>query len=408
MFAAFANAMKLFYIAVTTDGKKVRGFIEANDTGKAAVYLREHNMHPIRIEQQQTMDMAAVSQFFNKVSNKDLIFFTKQISSMLSSGLTLSQALVILKNQTKKKTLITIIDNIIMNIEEGKSLSQSLSFYPGTFSPIYLSLVKAGETTGLLDKVMARLADNLEKSDKLKSQIRSALLYPVIVITLMFFVTIIMMIFVIPQLSTLYESLNITLPFATQIIVIASDLVVNYLFYVVLVFAFFVYYFIKWKNSEKGKTAVDKFILKVPIFNKLISQSVMVEFARTFGLLVGTGAVVIESLEKSAEVTGNMVYRKAVLQVAERVEQGIAVGDAMSLSEVFPPILVEMVRIGEQTGKMDQSLINVSEYFEREVEQSVKNLTTALEPIIMVILALGVGFLLVAIITPIYKLISSF
>ncbi len=400
--------MKLFYIAVGHDGKKVRGFIEAADSSKAAVYLREHELSPIRIEEQKKSYSFSSVRIFNRVNNKDIVFFTRQIASMLASGLTLSQALTILKNQTQKDSMIAVVDGIIINVEEGKSFSEAVSQYQQTFSPVYISLIKAGETTGVLDKVMGRLAETLEKRDKLRAQIRSALLYPIIVVILMVIVVGIMMVVVIPQLKTLYESLNIALPLPTQIIVDLSTFTVNNFVLIIVTSVGSLLYFNRWRKTEKGKFFVDSFLLKLPIFGKLMRESVMSEFSRTFGLLAATGSLVIESLNKSADVLGNSVYKKAVMQVADNVEKGVSIGDAMNANPLFPAILVEMVKIGEQTGKLDDSLMRVSEYFEREVEQTVKALTTAMEPIIMVGLAVGVGFLIIAVITPIYKLISSF
>lgn len=400
--------MKLFYIAVSHDGKKIKGFVEAADTTKAAMYLREHALVPIRIEPQSAKHILSTLQFLNRVSGKDVIFFTRQTASMLSSGLTLSQALTVLKNQTQKQSLVSVVDGIVTNVEDGKSFSESIALYPQVFSPVYVSLIKAGESAGLLDKIMMRLADTLEKRDKLRAQIRSALLYPVIVITLMAAVIGIMMIFVIPQLNTLYESLNIALPLPTKIVIMLSNFMINYILFIVAGSIAGLFYFNKWRRTEKGKFVIDSFLLRMPIFNKIIRESTMAEFARTFGLLAGTGSLVIDSLQKSADVLGNSVYKRAVKQVADSVEKGVSIGDAMSANLLFPAIVVEMVKVGEQTGKLDDSLMRVSEYFEREVEQSVKSLTTAIEPLIMIGLAIAVGFLILAVITPIYKLISSF
>ncbi len=399
--------MKLYYIAVAKNGKRVRGFVEAADHTKAAFYLREHALLPIRIEEQQPNGLVFSIPFRKKANAKDTIFFTRQIATMLSAGLTLLQGLTILKNQIQKDHMVVMIDSIINAIEEGKTFSEALAQYPGVFSPIYLSIIRAGETTGLLDKIMLRLADTLEKRRQLQAQIQSAFLYPLIIVILMIIVVLIMVFFVIPQLSTLYTSLNIALPLPTQILVSISEFIINYLFVILLALFLSAVYLNKWRKTEKGKSMIDSFILHIPVIEKLIRQSILVEFSRTFGLLAGTGAVIIDSLQKTADVLGNSIYKKAVLQVADSVEQGISIGDAMNAHSIFPPILIEMIRTGEQTGKLDESLTRVADYFEQEVEQTVKSLTTAMEPLIMVALAIGVGFLIISVITPIYKLISS-
>ena len=221
-------------------------------------------------------------------------------------------------------------------------------------------------------------------------------------------VTIIMMLFVIPQISSLYESMELQMPLPTQIIIEISKMVRQYILIFIVIGFIAVLYSNKWRKSENGKNLLDKLILKLPIFGKLIKYSVLTEFARTFGLLVGTGALVVDGLNKSADVMGNNVFKRAVIKVAENVEKGVTIGDAMNNNPLFPSILVEMVKVGEQTGKLDESLMRVADYFEQEDEQIVHTLTSSMEPFIMIVLAVGVGFLVISIITPIYNLLSSF
>ncbi|GIW61829.1 MAG: type II secretion system protein F [Patescibacteria group bacterium] len=397
--------MKLLYRAVNQQGKIVHGIIEAKDIPDAAAYLRSQNFIPIHIKEQTSKGF--LLSLRRKSAKSEIVFFTRQLSSMLTSGLTLMQSLDILRNQIQNPAMQEVVQGIISTIQEGKSFSDSIAKYPKVFSPIYVSLVKAAESAGLLDKVLLRLADNLEKQQKLKSMIKSALLYPIIVIIMMIAVIAVMMIFVIPQLSVLYENLNIELPLATRVVVGLSNFTIKFWPFIVGGSVISMYYLRRWGKTPTGKMLIDGFLLKVPIFGKLIAQSAMVEFTRTFGLLVGTGSLVVESLNQSSDVVGNYHYRKAILEVGRKVEKGVTIGDAMLTDPLFPPIVVEMVKIGEQTGKLDESLLRVSEYFEREVEQTIKTLTTAMEPFIMVLLAIGVGFLIISIITPIYNLISQ-
>lgn len=400
------RSMKLLYRAVTKDGKAVRGIIEAKDKTEAASYLRRREFIPIQITL-ESKSILGYLPFLNKTSNADIVFFTRQLSSMLASGLTLMQSLRILKDQVENAALSGVVNGLITDVEEGKSFSSAIEKYPAVFSPIYISLIKAAESSGLLDKVLLRLADNLEKQQKLKSTIKSALMYPAIVITGMFVVTFIMMIFVIPQLTTLYESLNVELPLPTKIIVGMSSFVANFWPLVFAMIGFLLFMFRRWHKTEAGKLIMDDFILKVPVFGKLTRQTILAEFSRTLGLLVGTGSLVVESLNQTSDVAGNIIYKNAIVGVSRRVEKGISVGDAMTAYPIFPSILVQMVKIGEQTGKLDESLLKVSEYFEREVDQTVKTLTAALEPFIMIVLGLGVAFLIISIIMPIYSLTSS-
>ncbi|MBI2594456.1 type II secretion system F family protein [Candidatus Curtissbacteria bacterium] len=233
-------------------------------------------------------------------------------------------------------------------------------------------------------------------------------MYPAVVITLMIVVIMILMLFVIPQLSKLYESLNIQLPFVTRVVVGISSGVGKVWPLLIGLSVVILYAFLRWKATPKGKEAYDKNILKLPLFGKIIRQTILTEFSRTFGLLVGTGTLIVDALTQSSGVTGNLVYEKAIKDIAKRVEKGVPVGEAMSYYPLFPPLLIQLVKVGEETGKMDENLLKASEYFEEEVNQAVKTLTTAMEPFIMIVLGIGVGFLVFSVITPIYNLLSAF
>lgn len=398
--------MKLVYRAVNEKGKIVTGLVDAKDQEEAADFLRKQNYTPIVIK---VFNQAKSLTYFLKrrISSKDLVFFTRQLASMLTSGLTVMQSLNILHNQVQNPLMAEVIDGVIANIQDGKTLSQSIAKYPRVFSPIYISLIQAAETAGLLDKILLRLADNLEKQEKLKNTIKSALMYPIIVVVMMVGVMIIMMIFVIPTLTGLYSSFNVDLPLPTKIIIGLSGFLTNFWPVVAGAIIGIGIYLRRWSRTMTGKRMISALVLRLPIFNKLIAQSIMAEFSRTFGLLVGTGSLVVESLNQSANVVGNYYYQKSIEEVAKKVEKGVTIGDAMLADTLFPPLMVEMAKIGEQTGKLDESLTRVSEYFEREVEATVKGLTTALEPIIMIVLAIGVGFLVISIISPIYGIITK-
>lgn len=399
--------MKFTYKAVTTDGKIIRGIVEAKEVKEAAVYLRNRGFLPIKIRSEKEKPFAKYFAFLTRVKSSDIVFFTRQLSSMLNAGLTLMQALNILKDQVQNESMKEVTEGIISEIEEGRSFSGAISKYPDVFSSIYVSLIKAGETSGLLDKILARLAENLEKQERLKSTIKSAMVYPAIIIVGMLGVMLLMMIFVMPQLETLYLSLNLSLPLPTQIVLAISKFITTFWFLVLGLMALIVYLFRRWHKTESGQLIIDDLILKLPIFGKIIRNTILTEFTRTLGLLIGAGSLVVESLREISDITGNIHYKNAIIGVSKRVEHGITVGDAMGSYQLFPPIIVQMVKIGEETGKMDESLSRVSEYYEREVDQAVKTLTTAMEPVIMVMLGIGVAFLIISVITPIYKLTSS-
>jgi type IV pilus assembly protein PilC len=399
--------MKLHYKAATKEGKVVQGVLDAKDIKDAIVYLRNKEFLPINIKKAES-DSTFLSLLGKKsVKTNEIVLFTRQMSSMLSSGLTLIRCLELYRTQTQNEQMGEVIGEVIGDVEEGKSFSAAISKHPKVFSPIYVSLIKAGESSGLLDKVLLRLADNLEKQAKLKSTIKGAMMYPIIVVTLMVLVIFLMMIFVIPQLTGLYQNLNIELPLPTQIVIGLSNFISLFWPLIAGVAVGGLIFFNKWKKTEKGQTVIDALILKIPIFGKLTSETILTEFSRTFGLLVGTGTLIVEALNETADTTGNIYYKNAIKSAARQVEKGIPLGEAMSSYPLFPPMLVQLVKVGEQTGKVDESLTKGSEYYEREVNQTVRTLTTAMEPFIMVILGVGVAFLIISVITPIYSLIST-
>lgn len=400
--------MKFYYKAISSDGKPIDGFLTAKTSSEAAAFLRKQDLFPVKIvEHKESISLLGISKG-GKISSKDRIFFTRQLSTMINSGLTLMQALAILRDQIEKKSFHEIIVSIINDVEAGSSLSDAIKKYPKAFSPVYIALVKAAESSGLMDKVLDKLAATLEKQQELKEKVRGALIYPVIVIILMIGVATIMMIFVIPQITTLYSSFDVDLPLPTQILIGVSGFVASFWPVMLLLGGVGAFVFTRWRATPVGRKTTDRLILRIPVVGKLVTQSILTEFARTLGLLVGAGSAIVPSLKLIQDVVGNRIYEDSISDVAMRVEKGVSVGDALKVDGLFPAYLVEMVKIGEQSGKMDESLVRASEYYEKEVERVVKVLTTAMEPFIIVVLGLGVGFLLISVITPIYQLTSSF
>lgn len=400
--------MKLYYKAVTNKGKSIDGLIEARDPSEAAAYLRSKDLLPVKIIKKEKSKIENLIPFFgDKIKSSEVVSFTRELSSMLSSGITLLRSLEILKNQIRNHALINVVDSIIKDIQEGSSFSRAIAKHPTVFSPIYVALIEASEGSGLLDKAFTRLADTLEKQQGLKNTVKAALTYPVIVVIMMIAVAFVMMIFVIPQVSTLYQSMNITLPLPTLILIKVSGFFVSSWFTVVAFLVLLWFGYRRWYKTIEGKLTIDSIKLKIPIFGNLIKKTILVEFSRTLGALLASGTLVVDALEKVANTTGNVHYKNAIVDISKRVEKGVSVGDAMGLYYIFPPSLVELVKIGEQTGKLDETLAKASEYFEKEVDASVRTLSTALQPIVLVVLGIGVALLIISIITPIYQITNS-
>lgn len=399
--------MRLRYKAISKESKIIQGLVDAKDIAEAAAYLRQKELVPIRITKNSGDTVLKFLPFVSKVKSSDLILFTRQLSSMLSSGLTLIRSLAILKDQVRNEAMAEILGSIIADIEEGKTFSQALTKYPDFFTPVYVSIIKAAESSGLMDKSLERLAFNLEKQEKLRATVKAALVYPAIIILMMIGVVIIMMTVVIPQLNTLYVSLNVELPLPTKIVIGMSNFTTTFWPVIIGAVGLGVFLYSRWYKTETGRLVLDNLFLKLPVFGNLIVKITLAEASRTLGLLIGSGSLVVDSLLQTSDTVGNIYYKNAIKDVAKKVENGIKIGDAMETYTIFSPLLVQLVKVGEETGKIDETLAKASEYFERESDQIVRTLTTAMEPFIMVMLGAGVAFLLISVITPIYSIITE-
>ncbi len=397
------------YTAKDHDGAERVGIVEAADNNQAAKILRERGLIVITIKAAGSgMSVDKFLGSFNKISATEITNFTRQLSTMITAGLPLTEALNILKAQTQNKQFQVIQESILHDIEGGGSFADSLTKHPKTFSKIYISLVRAGEASGLLDTILARLAENLEKDREFKAKTRGAMIYPIIVVVAITVVMFIMMIFVIPRLTGMYKDMGVELPGPTQFLINMSNFFVNFWWLMIgaMVVAFFG--FKQYAKTDMGRKNIDQLLYKVPVFGKIRRESALTEFARTLGLLVGAGIPIIEALNIVSDSVGDRVYYDSIRKAARDVEHGAPLSVPISRDTNFPPILSQMVKVGEETGKLDEVLIKISKYFEAEAENLIKNLTTALEPFILIFLGLGVAFLVLSIILPIYKLTSSF
>ncbi|MCA9368872.1 type II secretion system F family protein, partial [Candidatus Woesebacteria bacterium] len=276
------------------------------------------------------------------------------------------------------------------------------------FSKVYIQLVRAGEAGGVLDEVLNRLAENMEKQKEFRAKTKGAMIYPIIVTIAMVVVGFIMMIFVIPKLTEMYKDFGAQLPLPTLVLIGISDFMVNFWYIVLGGMAAAFAVFSRWKKTPVGHLQWDSFVLKVPIFGILRQKTILTEFTRTLSLLLGSGISLLQALEIVTDGVENLVYQNALKEATKQVEKGVSLSQSISRYESFPPILQQMISVGEETGKLDDVLFKLSKYFEQEAEQAVKNLTAAMEPLIMVVLGVGVGAMVIAVIMPIYNLTSQF
>jgi type IV pilus assembly protein PilC len=397
------------YRAQSQDGKVMSGLVEAPSGDAAAKLLREKQLFVVSLK--EAKESISLDQFivrFRRISYNDIVNFTRQLSTMVVAGLQLPDALSLLRAQTTNPILAQVLTDIEHQVVSGGNLADALSRYPQYFNEIYISLIRAGESSGTLDRILTRLAENMESEQEFRSKVKGAMIYPVIIIIGMIVVVIIMMTVVVPKLSEMYRDFGVTLPWSTQLLMNISDFTVKYIYLIIpaLIGGFIL--FNRWRKSVIGEFIIDTMILKIPLIGDLRKKTILVDFTRTLGMLIGSGIHILDGLRILRGALGNVIFRNAVYEIAQKVEKGFSLGDCFAQHEIFPPIVSQMMKVGEETGKLDETLTKLSAYFQSESEHLVKGLTTAIEPIIMVILGVGVGFIVISIITPIYSLTNSF
>ena len=397
----------LFSYKAVKNNQIITGRVEASNEPDAVTFLKANNYFPIELKKLESSSNGIYFSFFDNVSFNDVVNFTRQLAIMLNAGLTLVDAFDILKKQIEKRSLLRVVVSLDRNLRGGTSFSESLKEYPKLFSNLYISLVKSGEASGKLNEILLRLADNLEKSREFKSKIKGALIYPALVVVGMIGVSFVMMTFVVPTLLSLFKDLNADLPIQTQILIGLSSIFSHYWLIMIIISAITVYGFKRYMKTPAGKLTYDGLILKVPVIKNVIKMSTLVDSTRTLSILIASGVSILDALRIIIDTTENSVYKRAFQNILIQIERGTSLGQSMINEAVFPPILVQMTLVGEQTGHLDDTLIRVSNYFQLESENAVKALTTLIEPTILVVLGLGVGFLVMAIITPLYSIGNS-
>lgn len=397
------------YTAVDRQGNKRSGIVEAADEKQGKQILREKGVIVTSITPtNKGISFDRISQATSRVSQTEIANFTRQLSTMITAGLSLTESLNILRQQSTSKKFGSILESIVRDIEGGGSFADALTKHKNIFSHVYISLVRAGESSGLLDTILARLAENLEKQREFRAKTKGALIYPIVVLAALAVVIFIMMVFVIPRLTEMYRDMDVELPGPTQFLISMSDFFVEFWWLVIAGTVGSIFAFRRFSKTSYGQRRIDEIAFRIPIFGKIRKEAILTEITRTLGLLISAGIPIIESLNIVSEASGSKIYEDALHEAAKDIEHGYPLSSPITKSALFPPILGQMIRVGEETGKLDEVLIKISKYFEAEVENLVKNLTTALEPFILIMLGLAVAFLVISIILPIYRLTTSF
>lgn len=399
---------RFIYRAKDKEGRLVTGEVEASSIEAAARLVRGKGLIVITLRPATETPLTLIRKLRERITSSDVSTMTRQLATMVNAGLPITEALLILRQQSKGM-MLKMLSQILADVEGGESLSKAMVKHTKVFSPTYIALIKSGEVGGVLDQVLQRLADSLEKQEEFTGKVKTALIYPAIIVVGMIIVGFIMMIFVVPRLMSLYAEFKAELPLPTRILIGISNTLLRFWPLVILLVGGGIYGFNIYRKTKEGRRRTDELIFKLPVIGELQKQVLLTELTRTLSLMVGSGVSILEALNITSGVVNNVVISDALKDAAIQVEKGFPVAFAFARHpEAFPYLLSQMVAVGEETGKMDEVLLKVSHIFEIESDQKVKALTSSVEPIVMVLLGLGVGFLVIAVILPIYNLTSQF
>jgi type IV pilus assembly protein PilC len=389
-------------------GRMLEGTIEAESTTLVANKLREMGYTPINIEKKGGEGLKTEISLFGpkKPKLKDISVFSRQFATMINSGLSLLRSLYILEEQTENKALAATVSEIRQDVEKGASLSQAMAKHPKVFSKLYVSMVRSGEIGGVLDSVLLRLASTIEKQVELRGKVKSAMTYPVAVLALVLMILTAMLLFIVPIFKDLYDGLGGTLPLPTRLLLAVSEIMTKFLPIVIGVIALAVFAFRRWVKTESGREAFDRFKLRVPIFGPLVQKTALTRFASTLSALLRSGVPILESLEIVSDTVNNTVMAKAIKDVQTAVKGGDAINRPLTQHKVFPPMVVQMMAVGEETGALDEMLEKIGEFYEAEVEATVDALTSLLEPLLIVVLGGTVGGMVVSLYMPMFNIIK--
>jgi len=384
-------------------GQIKQGEVEAEDEKSAVAKLKMQNIRVTSIRKKK-----AKSELFGakkqKITGRDLVVFTRQFSTMVDAGLPLVQCLDILGKQSDNKTFGDIILQVKGNIEIGGDLSESMRKHPKVFDELFTNLVEAGETGGILDVILKRLAEYIEKAEALKKRVKSAMVYPGVIVTVAVGVVAFLMIFVIPAFATMFQGAGQELPGPTKVVLMVSDFFRTKWYYLLIGGAAIFFLFKKIYSTDKGRLEIDRMALQLPVIGILIRKVSVAKFTRTLGTLVASGVPIIEALDICARTSGNKIIEIAVVKTIESIKEGESIAAPLAREDVFPPMVIQMIDVGENSGSLDSMLMKIADFYDEEVDAAVSALTSLLEPMLMVFLGIIVGFIVVAMYLPIFKL----
>ncbi|MGH2689235.1 MAG: type II secretion system F family protein [Actinomycetota bacterium] len=389
-------------------GQLQTGSVEADSQAAAASRLRQQGLIPLAIEKKATKGVRreVKTPFGKKVKLKDLAIFSRQFSTMIDSGLSLLRSLNILAEQTESKALASVIGAVRTDVEKGSALSQALAAHPKAFGRLYVAMVRAGETGGVLDTVLLKIAETLEKQVALKQKIKSAMTYPVVVFVMVILIVAAMLTFVVPMFEDMYAQLGGKLPVPTRVLLAVSDIFTKWLWVVILLTVAGAFGFRRYAASPKGRMVLDSLLLRAPVFGPLFHKVALSRFSRTLSVLMTSGVPILQALEIVSETVGNEVMSRAIVDVQKSVKEGESIAKPLSTHKIFPPMVVQMLAVGEETGALDVMLNKIGEFYDQEVEATVAALTSLIEPILIAFMGAAVGGMIVALYMPMFNIIN--
>jgi type IV pilus assembly protein PilC len=388
-------------------GAVKKGQIDAPDRQAAFTMLRRQGITPSSVKTRPQDIELNIPGLRPKVKEKDLVTFTRQFATMIDAGLPLVQCLEILGSQTENKTFGTIIKKVQADVEGGSTFAEALKKHPRAFPELYVNMVAAGEAGGILDTILNRLASYIEKSMNLKRKVKGAMVYPSVVVTVAALVVALLLIFVIPTFEKMFTDFGGTLPAPTRMVISMSTWMQRFWWIVLLGIFALIFGLKQYRRTEQGKRLLDGMALRLPIVGVLVRKVAVAKFTRTLSTLIASGVPILEGLDIVAKTAGNKIVENAILQTRQAISEGKTIAEPLSQTKVFPPMVVQMIGVGESAGALDSMLSKIADFYDEEVDQAVATLSSMLEPLIMVFLGVVIGFIVVAMYLPVFKLAGT-
>jgi len=387
-------------------GSLSTGQLEGESITMVSNKLRQMGYFVIDIKEQGLGQKEIALPFSNKVKPKDLTVFSRQFATMISAGLSLTKCLGVLAEQTASKPLKKVIEAVLQDVEQGNALSEAMAKHETVFPPIYINLVRAGEAGGILDRVLLRVAEHFEKEASIKSKIKSAMAYPVAMFTFSILITFVLITFIVPVFVNMFNDMGGTLPLPTQILLTLSNFMRKSWFILIPALFGLAYAFKVYKKTDKGRAQFDKFKLRLPIFGELSKKMAVSRFSRTLGTLMASGVPILQALDIVAESAGNAVVANAVKNSRASIKEGDTISKPLAKEPIFPPMVVQMISVGEETGALDSMLAKIADFYDEEVANMVEALTSILEPVMIVVMGLIVGGIIISLYMPMFQIIT--